>query len=210
MVTMDGILLVLTFSLLGALLLGQIKLNVPILTTLFIPFIFLLSLLAFIASFHSKALIDPRLMSLGMAFHIFFIFLGFAHYTLGFGVGVAFWVQEGQIKQHRIRNWAYRLPSLESLENLTVFYIALGFVFWTAGLALGVIQAFLVFDHLPLTDPKILGSMMVMLIYAAFFLLRWGLRMRGRKTMALVMAGYLLALFTFVGVRVFLSTFHAF
>jgi len=50
----------------------------------------------------------------------------------------------------------------------------------------------------------------VTIIYSLFFLLRWGFGMRGRKTMVLVLAGYFLALFTFVGVRVFLTTQHAF
>jgi ABC-type uncharacterized transport system permease subunit len=59
-----------------------------------------------------------------------------------------------------------------------------------------------------LGDPKILGSVLVLLIYGSFFVLRWGFKMRGRQTMVLVMAGYLLALFTFVGVRIFLTTQH--
>jgi ABC-type transport system involved in cytochrome c biogenesis permease subunit len=75
---------------------------------------------------------------------------------------------------------------------------------------LGAREAFLVWHRLPLDDPKILGSFLVLLIYTAFFLLRWGLGLRGRRTMVLVMVGYFLALFTFVGVRVFLTTRHPF
>jgi len=60
------------------------------------------------------------------------------------------------LKQHRIKSWSYRLPALEILDGLTVFYIALGFLFWLAGLSLGAVQAFQVWNHLPLEDPKIL------------------------------------------------------
>ena len=207
-VTMEGILTALCFSLAAALLLGRIKTPLPVLTSLFLPIILVVALIAFGLGFKPIPLMESRLMTSGMASHIFLTFLGFAHFTLGFGVGVAFWVQEGQLKQHQVKSWSYRLPALEALDRLTVFYIGLGFLFWFLGLGLGAVQAIQVWNQLPLADPKILGSFLVLMIYAFFFLLRWGFKMRGRKSMMLVMAGYLLALFTFVGVRVFLTTQH--
>jgi HemX protein len=208
--SLDGIFLALSIALALALILGRFKAQVSVLTSLFLPFIFLLACFGLAAGLKPTLLIEARLMTLGMASHIFFIFLGFAHFTLGFGVGAAFWIQEGQLKQHQIKSWSYRLPALEVLDSLTAYYIGLGFLFWLAGLSLGTYQALQVFGKMPLGDPKILGSLLVLIIYACFFLLRWGLKMRGRKSMVLVMAGYFLALFTFLGVRVFLTTFHAF
>ncbi len=208
--TVEGILMTLSFSLGAGLLLGRLKAVVPILTSLFLPLIFFLSFLAFLIGLKSLPVMDSHLMSAGMASHIFLTFLGFAHFTLGFGVGVAFWIQEGQLKQHQIKSWSYRLPALEILDNLTIFYVGLGFVFWMGGLLLGAVQAYQVWNRLPLLDPKILGSFLVLVIYAFFFLLRWVFGMRGKKTMMLVMAGYFLALFTFLGVRVFLTTQHTF
>jgi HemX protein len=209
--SLEGILLALSLSLAAAILTGRIKTPVPLLASLFMPFIFFLSLLTLLAGLKGTPLMDSHLMTTGMACHILMTFLGFAHFTLGFGVGIAFWVQEGQLKAHRIKSWSFRLPALETLDRLTVYYIGLGFLFWLGGLALGTYQAFEVWNRLPLADPKILGSLLVLLIYACFFLLRWGFKMRGRKTMALVLAGYFLALFTFVGVRILLlNTQHAF
>ncbi len=208
--SLGGILLALSFSLALALLAGRIKTPVPVLNSLFSPFIFFLSFLAFLAGTFSTPPPANPLMTTGLAWHIFFTFLGFSHFTMGFGVAVAFWIQEGQLKQRQIKSWSYRLPALEILDNLTVFYILLGFLFWMAGLGLGAVQAFQVWHRLPFDDPKILGSFLVLLIYGFFFCLRWVFQMRGRKSMTLVMAGYFLALFTFVGVRVFLTTQHVF
>ncbi len=207
---LEGILTAFSFSLSAALLIGRLKTPLPVLTSLFTPFIFFVAFLAFLAGLKDIPIMDSRLMTLGMASHIFLTFLGFSHFTVGFGVGVAFWVREGQLKHHQIKNWGYRLPALEALDQLTVFYIGLGFLFWLAGLGLGTVQAFEVWNKLPVLDPKILGSFLVLMIYACFFLLRWGFKMRGRKSMILVMSGYVLALFTFVGVRVFLTTQHVF
>jgi ABC-type transport system involved in cytochrome c biogenesis permease subunit len=199
-----------TFCLGFMLWMGRLKAAVPLLSSLFLPLVFVLSLLGFTAQFKDSVFPNPSLMTLCMACHIFSIFLGFACFTLGFGVGVAFWIQEGQLKRHQIKAWSFRLPPLELLDRLTVFFIGWGFLFWLTGLILGTYQAFLVWNRLPLTDPKILGAFLVLLIYAGFFLARWGFKIRGRKTMALVMAGYFLALFTFVGVQVFLQTQHLF
>ena len=208
--SMDGILAALSFSLTAALLVGRLKTPVAVLTSLFSPFLFLMALSALVTGLSPTPLMDKALMTDQLASHIFLTFLGFSHFTLGFGVGVAFWVQEGQLKQHRLGGWTLSLPALEALDRLTVFYIGLGLFFWLAGLALGTLEAYQVWKRLPWSDPKILGSFLVLVIYGVFFLLRWGLRMRGRKSMVLVMAGYLLALFTFVGVRVLLNAPHGF
>jgi HemX protein len=201
---------VLSFSLSFALLVGRFKTPVAVLTSLFLPFIFFLSLVAFAVSAGGEPGAVSPLMTAGLASHIFLTFLGFSFFTMGFGVAVAFWIQEGQLKQHQIKSWSYRLPALEILDELTVFYISVGFLFWLAGLGLGAVEAYKVWQKVPFEDPKILGSFLVLVIYACFFLFRWGFKVRGRKSMTLVMIGYFLALFTFVGVRLFLTTQHTF
>jgi len=208
--SLEGILTAFSFSLGAALLAGRLKMPLPVLTSLFTPFIFFVAFLGFLTGLKYVPLMDSRLMTPGMASHIFLTFLGFSHFTVGFGVGVAYWIQEGQLKHHRFKNWSYRLPALEDLDRLTVFYIGMGFLFWFGGLGLGTVQAFEVWNRLPIGDPKIVGSFLVLMIYACFFLLRWAFKMRGRKSMVLVMVGYVLALFTFVGVRAFLTTQHVF
>jgi HemX protein len=206
----DGILMILSFSLAGTLIFGRAKASVPILVSLFLPFIFLLSAIGFAADINSVPFMDVHLMTPVMVAHIFMTFFGFSNFTVGFGVGVAFWIQEGQLKQHQMKSWSYRLPALEILDGLTVFHVGVGFLFWGLGLVLGTIQAYQVWNQLPLFDPKIFGSLLVLIIYALFFVLRWALGMRGKKTMTLVMIGYFLALFTFLGVRLFLTTQHTF
>lgn len=210
LLTLDGIFLSLAFSLAAALLVGRSKSVVPILGSFFLPVVFLLSFIALYTGLGTVPVMESGQMTVELVCHIFLTFLGFAHFTLGFGVGVAFWVQEGQLKSHKVGSFGYRLPALEVLDGLTVFYTALGLLFWGAGLLLGVHEALKVWNKIPFGDPKIMGSFLVLLIYAFFFLVRWGFSMRGKKTMGLVLVGYLLALFTFVGVRVFLTTQHAF
>jgi HemX protein len=207
--TFYEILSVLAFCLAASLASGRLKAKVPLLSSLFLPFILFLTLAALFTPKASHPL-SPQLATAPMAAHIFLTLLGYSCFTLGFGVGVAYWVQEGQLKRHQLKKWTFSFPALDVLDQLTVFYTAMGFLFWAGGLALGVAQAFQLWNRLPLSDPKILGSFLVLVIYGVFFLVRWGFQMRGRKTMALVLAGYLLALFTFIGVRLFLISQHTF
>jgi HemX protein len=208
--TLDGILLAFSFALALVLFIGHLQARVAFLSLLFVPFIFFLSFLALLFSFATAPSAAAHFMTAALACHIFLTFLGFSSFTMGFGVGMAFWIQEGQLKHHQMGKWSYRLPALEVLERLTVFHIGLGLVFWAGGLALGVVQAYQVWNKIPFLDPKILGSFLVLVIYSILFLLRWCLRIRGKRTMLFVMVGYFLALFTFLGVRVFLNTQHVF
>src|SRR5258708_381438 len=73
-VTLDGILLAFSFALALILFVGRYKASVPVLNSLFLPFIFFVSLLSFFSSFKSGLLMDSRLMTLGMASHIFLTF----------------------------------------------------------------------------------------------------------------------------------------
>jgi HemX protein len=204
------ILTVLAFCLAAALVSGRFRAKAPLLTSLFLPFIFLLSLISISVMDKFDSPMAPILTTPRIASHVFLTLLGYSFFTLGFGVGLTYWIQEGQIKQHQMKKWALNLPALELLDRLTVYYTGWGLVFWTAGLFLGVFQALLSWDQFPISDPKIFGSLLVLGIYTAFFLCRWGFQMRGRKTMILVMAGYFLAFFTFVVVQVFLNSRHVF
>jgi ABC-type transport system involved in cytochrome c biogenesis permease subunit len=204
------ILAVLAFCLGSALGLGRLRSPVPLLSSLFLPFLFLLSFLALVAGLKWEGPMSILLTNPMISTHIFLTLLGYSFFTLGFGVGITYWLQESQIKRHQMKKWANLLPALDLLDGLTVFYTGWGFVFWTAGLGLGIIQAVKVWGGIPWLDPKILGSFSVLAIYAAFFLCRWGLSMRGKKTMVLILAGYFLALFTFVGVQVFLNSRHVY
>ncbi|HVM32692.1 MAG TPA: cytochrome c biogenesis protein CcsA [bacterium] len=207
---LSEILSVLAFSLGVALALGRSKVSAPLLSVLFLPFIFLLSVFSLVAAAKGQGPMSSLLTEPLIALHIFLTLLGYSFFTLGFGVGVTYWLQESQIKRHQLRKWANHLPALDSLEGLTVFFTGWGFLLWAAGLFMGIFQALKVWGGIPCSDPKILGSFSVLLIYAAFFLGRWGLGLRGKKTMVLVLAGYFLALFTFLGVQVFLNSRHVY
>ncbi len=204
------ILAVLAFCLGTALALGRLRSPVPLLSSLFLPFLFILCALSLIAGLQFKGPMSVLLTDPLIAIHIFLTLLGYAFFTLGFGVGITYWLQESQIKRHQMKKWASLLPALDLLDGLTVFYTGWGFVFWTAGLGLGILQAVKVWGGIPWSDPKILGSFSVLVIYTAFFLCRWGLSMRGKKTMVLFLVGYFLALFTFLGVQVFLNSRHVY
>jgi len=81
----DGILMILSFALAGTLVFGRAKASVPILVSLFLPFVFFLSLIAFVTNIKSVPFMDANLMTTGMIAHILLTFFGFSNFTVGWG-----------------------------------------------------------------------------------------------------------------------------
>lgn len=134
------------------------------------------------------------------ALHVLLALLGYALFTRGFGVGAAYWVQERRLKSHRLAPWNFHMPSLESLEALTVRSVGLGLGFWCASMALGAWQMLgSGAEAAPHPDAKMASAAAVAAVYGAFFALRGLWRLRGRILLLLASFGYVLAVVTFLG-----------
>jgi len=190
--------------------LTRMRVRIPVLSSLFLPLIVLFTLASIVAGPTPGPEIQPQFKTTLLAVHILCNLLGYSYFTLGFFTGLAFYIQEGRLKEHKIQAWTFHLPSLETMDRLTVRFTAWGFVFWTLGIALGILNAIKTDSKLSAYDPKIISAWCVWGLYALYFALRWGLRMRGKKALALAVAGYLLSLFTFFGVKLLMTTHHTF
>ncbi|TYT75185.1 cytochrome C assembly family protein [Desulfobotulus mexicanus] len=139
--------------------------------------------------------------------HVAASFAGNAAFTLAFAVGVLYLLLERRIKEKRKDIFFRRLPSLELLDKTGHACIVAGFSFITLGLATGVLYARSVWGHFWSWDPKEVWSLVVWLVYAALLHGRLSSEWRGRKAAKMAIFGFLLVLFTFLGVN-FLFTGH--
>ena len=129
---------------------------------------------------------------------------------LGIGVlgvaamaGVAYLIQERQLKRHELTSWFYSLPNVGPLEKVQQRVLVWGFVIFSAGAVLGFF-----IPHQNTQDwVKIVWSGVVWSLYAALIL---GLgRLSHKKTALLSVAGYIFILLTFWGINS-LSEAHVF
>lgn len=134
--------------------------------------------------------------------------LSYVAFLVAFGSGVLFLVQERQIKGKRMGVLFHRLPSLDQLEQVNVFAIALGFGLLTVGLSLGLVVSRLLRGVWWSGDPKEVLSATLWVCYLILWLARLRATMRGRRVAILSVAGFALVLFTFLGVSWLVPTWH--
>ncbi|MCW7754599.1 c-type cytochrome biogenesis protein CcsB [Desulfobotulus sp. H1] len=156
----------------------------------------------------ASSLPEPAYTSLWVVVHVAASFAGNAAFTLAFAVGVLYLLLERRIKEKRKDIFFRRLPSLELLDATGHACILVGFTFMTLGLATGILYARTVWGQFWSWDPKEVWSLVVWLVYAALLHGRLSSEWRGRKAARMAIVGFLLVLFTFLGVNFLLMGHH--
>jgi cytochrome c-type biogenesis protein CcsB len=209
-------------------LVTQFKTRVPILGVFVLPWNILALVMAFSYPFFTGAKpsslgeffamantaralpkLQPALQSYWMAIHVPVMFLSYSCFAVAFGVGLAYLVQERQIKSKKPSGVAYRLPPLEDLDRLIYKIIALAFPVLTLGVMLGARWAYDAWGRYWGWDAKETWAFITWLVYAVYLHMRLVAGWRGRKTAYMSLAGFGVVMFTYVGVN-YLSSLHGF
>ncbi len=140
--------------------------------------------------------------------HIFMVFAGDASLALACGAGILYLLQEKGIKTKNPGFFFKRLPSLDLLDNVGYTCLTTGFALLTIGLVTGFIYAKTIWGRFWSWDPKEVFSVGIWLMYAALLHLRIYSGWRGRKSAIVTIIGFLIILFTFIGVNMLLGGYH--
>ena len=145
-----------------------------------------------------------RLLSL----HIMLVFSAYALLFVSCLAGFTFLFQEGLLKRHRAPlRWA-AIPPLESLEKFAHRMILWAYPLLTLGILFGALWAKREWGRYWGWDPKETFAFVTWLTYGAYLWIRHG-GWRGRKSLYLSLAGFLLVLITWFLVNT-LSPLHKF
>lgn len=103
-----------------------------------IPVAFLILLYA---TFLSKEIVDfpESEFRILLTLHRTLSIIGFASFAIAFGLGVMYLIQEKQVKSKKLGMMYFRMPPLESLDNLIYKAVAVGFPLFTMGFLTGTI-----------------------------------------------------------------------
>jgi ABC-type uncharacterized transport system permease subunit len=115
--------------------------GIKVLGAFVLPVVVLMSLSTTIPVPAGLGVIGPALRNAWITVHVVLALLGIAAFMLNFAGGIMYLIQEGQLKARRPGAFYYRLPSLETLDELTYRTLTLGFPFLTVGLLLGALWA---------------------------------------------------------------------
>lgn len=154
-------------------------------------------------------LLVPELRSYWMNLHPLALMTAYAVLGNAFGVGLAWLVQDRQMKSRRPTELCYRLPALELLDRLNERLISVACPVLALGIAMGGAWAHGAWGRFWGWDAKETWALVTLLVYVACVLMRRTASWRGRRAVYASMLGFACALFTFAGVN-FLSGLHGY
>ena len=147
--------------------------------------------------------------------HVTLTLMGYSFFALAGCSALLYLLVERGIKQ----KWKWplflilpslALPSLESLDKLSIHAVTNGFALLTFGLATGVVLSRQEWGAYWYWDPKWVLSLLIWMVYALLIQVRLFRGVRGRKLAYLCLVGFAAVLFTFVGLQLLFNTKHAF
>lgn len=110
---------------------------------------------------------------------------------------IMYLVQARRLKTKALPGQGLRLPSLERLETMNRRALVLTFPLLTVGLLLGVAYMVLSADRIQSwTDPRVLATILLWLVFGLLLYLRFALHLRGRQLAFLTVAAFCLLLLT--------------
>ena len=191
----------------GVFLMFQYKFDLKILGVFVAPFItFMMIIAARVPDVPEET--GSILKSLWLVTHVVAIFIGEAALALACGAAVLYLLQENAIKSKHPGFFFKRLPSLELLDSSGYACIVTGFTMLTFGLITGMIYAKTVWGRFWSWDPKEVWSGITWILYAALLHQRLTIGWRGRRAAIMAIIGFVVILFTFLGVNFLLKGHH--
>jgi cytochrome c-type biogenesis protein CcsB len=188
----------------------QWRKEVPILGLFVTPLAFASMVMAINSPFGTQIPnLPPALQSYWMAIHVPVMFISYAAFTNAFAVGLAYLIQERQLKSRNPSSFMFRLPALDELDHLIYKIIWVAFPLLTLGVLLGARWAYDAWGRYWGWDPKETWAFITWLVFLIYLHMRLVVGWRGRKTAYLSLIGFAVVLVTYIGVN-YLSPLHGF
>ncbi len=164
-------------------------------------------IIAFLSFLPSKGISPPIpvLNTLWFEIHVAASFFSYALFAIAFSMGIIVLIKRLHFTGTRLQT-----PSKKAMDNITYSAIFWGFILFSAGMISGGIWAFYAWGTYMLWTPKELWSLIIWIYYAgllhALFVKEW----QGNRAVYLNLAGFLIVLFTYVGVGLLMKSSHQF
>ena len=153
---------------------------------------------------------NPILANPGIGAHVSAAIFGFGGIAISAVYGLLYLLLYRELKRGSYGSFYRHLPSLESLETLSVAASSIGFIFLTISIGLGAFWLPRVYGHFSYLDPKLLATALIWCTYAVVLVSKFVIHLDGRRVISLSLGGFVLALFSLTIVNAFFSAFHRF
>jgi len=168
----------------------------------------------------SGGVVEPRspiLESPWFGVHVSSLLFAYASFAVAGVLGITYVLQFKEIKAKDLGFFYDRLPSLNTLDEMNVRAVTLGWLFLTVGLITGGIWASQLQPaagstarSMSLADPKIFVAVLCWAVYSFEIFAQRAIGWRGRRAAWLSAVGFGIVLLNFVPVSYFFTTSHNF
>ena len=145
--------------------------------------------------------LPPILQSNWFWFHALLAFFSYAAFAIACGVAVMYLIQQHFLKTKNFGALFQKLPSLETLDEISYRCLAVGFPLLTIAIISGAIWSEQAMGSYWVWDPKQTWSLITWLIYAALLHGRLTIGWRGKRAALLSILGFIVLLITFIGMK---------
>jgi ABC-type uncharacterized transport system permease subunit len=150
------------------------------------------------------------LRSLLFGAHVSCALLGYAAITIAGAYSMMYLMLYHEIKSSRFGVIYKKLPTLESLERMTITAIKLVVVLLGIAICFGIIWLGFAFQSGHFADLKLIGTVIVWMMYVFLVIARKYFFIQGRKIMIFSIIGFLISIFSMTIINIFFSEFHKF
>jgi len=150
----------------------------------------------------------PALQSNWLLTHVMTCFLGYAAFTLSFGLSIMYLIKRLDSPEKE-NIFLELIPRTGILDELSYQMVAIGFLMLTLGIITGAVWAHSAWGSYWSWDPKETWSLITWLIYAAMLHSRMIIGWKGKRLAILSIIGFACVLFTYFGVN-YLEGLHSY
>lgn len=158
----------------------------------------------------SEVHINPLLKSSVLGLHVGSAMLGYSALAIAAVYGGLYLMMYHEIRSSRFGIVYRKLPDLKTLERLSYVSIVFGFIFLSIVILVGYVWLPKTIDDFSYSDPKLIITDIVWVIYFIALVSKRVMRWTGRTVMIVSMIGFVLTIVSMVVVNVFLPSFHNF
>jgi HemX protein len=142
--------------------------------------------------------------------HVSFALIGYAAITIAGAYGLMYLMLYHEMKSSRLGVIYKKLPTLESLERMTMTAIKLVVVMLGIAICFGIIWLSRIYQNEYNADPKLIGTVIIWMMYGVLAIASKFFFIRGRKIMIFSILGLLISFFSMTIINLFFSEFHRF
>ena len=154
--------------------------------------------------------INPIIKSSLLGLHVVSAMLGYSALAISAVYGGLYPMMYHEIRTNRFGIVYRKLPDLKTLERLSFISIVFGFIFLSIVILVGYVWLPKTIDDFSYSDPKLIITDIVWVIYFIALVSKKAMRWTGRTVIIVSMVGFVLTLVSMVAVNVFLPSFHNF